>query len=280
MFSFPAGRSWSLWIAVGALLLVVGAPAHGQEQDGNDQGWAQFSRESTVRGTVMAAAPKGKNDGSLTLKTDSGQQWQVLYGVNTLGAVTGAAASTASAVASRRCSAENRTAFTAIRTIAAAISPQLHGDDVGSGAWLGHRKRAHVFAADEFGQIFVLLRLGGELRHHGTDHVDVEPERRRHAVRLHLVLVDVELHRRPILAAPLLRPMRHGQPMGVQDPMRRDLLVARNVFAARPRGRATPSFSSTASNFSRSSARSSERRSLPTIAIPRFVSSSARLIAV
>jgi hypothetical protein len=83
MFSSPAGRSWSLWIAVGALLLVVGAPAHGQEQDGNDQGWAQFSRESTVRGTVMAAAPKGKNDGSLTLKTDSGQQWQVLYGVNT-----------------------------------------------------------------------------------------------------------------------------------------------------------------------------------------------------
>jgi hypothetical protein len=83
MFSSPAGRSWSLWIAVGALLLVVGAPAHGQEQDGNDQGWAQFSRESTVRGTVMAAATKGKNDGSLTLKTDSGQQWQVLYGVNT-----------------------------------------------------------------------------------------------------------------------------------------------------------------------------------------------------
>jgi hypothetical protein len=62
----------------------VAAPAHGQQQpDDDDQGWAQFSRESTVRGTVMAAAPKGKNDGSLTVKTDSGQQWQVLYGVNT-----------------------------------------------------------------------------------------------------------------------------------------------------------------------------------------------------
>lgn len=83
MFSAPAGRSRSLWIAVVALVLVA-APAHGQQQpDDDDQGWAQFSRESTVRGTVMAAAPKGKNDGSLTVKTDSGQQWQVLYGVNT-----------------------------------------------------------------------------------------------------------------------------------------------------------------------------------------------------
>jgi hypothetical protein len=57
--------------------------AHGQQPEGDDQGWAQFSRDSTVRGTVMSATPKGKNDGTLTLKTDSGQQWQVLYGVNT-----------------------------------------------------------------------------------------------------------------------------------------------------------------------------------------------------
>ncbi len=56
--------------------------------------------------------------------------------------------------------------------------------------------------------------------------------------------------------------------------------ASRKVLAAKPRGRATPSFSSTASNFSRSSARSSERRSLPTIAMPRALSWSARLIAV
>ena len=82
MFSSPVGRSWSLWIVVCALVLLA-PPAHGQQTDDDDQGWAQFSRESTVRGTVMSAKPKGKNDGSLTLKTDSGQQWQVLYGVNT-----------------------------------------------------------------------------------------------------------------------------------------------------------------------------------------------------
>ncbi|MCU1313181.1 MAG: hypothetical protein JWM54_938, partial [Acidobacteriaceae bacterium] len=82
MFSSPAGRSWSLWIVLCAFVLVA-APAYGQQRDDDDQGWAQFSRESTVRGTVMSARPKGKNDGSLTLKTDGGQQWQVLYGVNT-----------------------------------------------------------------------------------------------------------------------------------------------------------------------------------------------------
>jgi Domain of unknown function (DUF5666) len=86
MVSSPAGRSWTLWIAL--CVLVVGAAtgttgAHGQQSGDDDQGWAQFSRESTVRGTVMSSMPKGKNDGSLAVKTDSGQQWQVLYGVNT-----------------------------------------------------------------------------------------------------------------------------------------------------------------------------------------------------
>jgi hypothetical protein len=52
-------------------------------QDDDDQGWAQFSRDNTLRGTVVAAAPTGKNDGSFVVKTDSGQPWKVLYGVNT-----------------------------------------------------------------------------------------------------------------------------------------------------------------------------------------------------
>jgi len=52
-------------------------------QDDEDQGWAQFSRENTLRATVVSGAPAGKNDGSLAVKTDSGQPWKVLYGVNT-----------------------------------------------------------------------------------------------------------------------------------------------------------------------------------------------------
>jgi hypothetical protein len=52
-------------------------------QDDGDQGWAQFSRENTLRATVVSAAPAGKNEGSFAVKTDSGQPWKVLYGVNT-----------------------------------------------------------------------------------------------------------------------------------------------------------------------------------------------------
>ena len=32
---------------------------------------------------MVSAAPAGKNDGSFVVKTDSGQPWKVLYGVNT-----------------------------------------------------------------------------------------------------------------------------------------------------------------------------------------------------
>jgi hypothetical protein len=65
------------------LLLTVFAAFQGRAQDDDDQGWAQFSRDNTLRGTVVSAAPTGKNDGSFAVKTDSGQPWRVLYGVNT-----------------------------------------------------------------------------------------------------------------------------------------------------------------------------------------------------
>jgi hypothetical protein len=65
--------------ATGMLLLGV---ALLRAQD-DDQGWAQFSRENTLRATVVSAAPAGKNEGSFLVKTDSGQAWKVLYGVNT-----------------------------------------------------------------------------------------------------------------------------------------------------------------------------------------------------
>jgi hypothetical protein len=61
--------------------LFAALTARGQNDE--DQGWAQFSRENTLRGTVVSAAPTGKNDGSFAVKTDGGQSWKVLYGVNT-----------------------------------------------------------------------------------------------------------------------------------------------------------------------------------------------------
>lgn len=70
-------------LLAGTLCTLLPANAKGQAQDEDDQGWAQFSRENTLRATVVSAAPTGKSDGSYAVKTDSGQPWRVLYGVNT-----------------------------------------------------------------------------------------------------------------------------------------------------------------------------------------------------
>jgi hypothetical protein len=81
--SFQAGCRRQLTQAAAIALLMVLAAFPARAQDDDDQGWAQFSRDNTLRGTVFSAAPAGKNDGSFVVKTDSGQQWKVLYGVNT-----------------------------------------------------------------------------------------------------------------------------------------------------------------------------------------------------
>jgi Domain of unknown function (DUF5666) len=75
-------RSWGIRLSAAGMLLLLGA-AILRAQDGDDQGWAQFSRENTLRATVASVAPAKKDEGSLEVKTDSGQPWKVLYGVNT-----------------------------------------------------------------------------------------------------------------------------------------------------------------------------------------------------
>ncbi len=47
-------------------------------QETDDQGWSQFTRDNTIRGTVVASAPN-----AFTVKTDSGEQWRLVYGPNT-----------------------------------------------------------------------------------------------------------------------------------------------------------------------------------------------------
>src|ERR1700761_8543334 len=81
--SLQAGCCRRLSQAAAIALLMVLAAFHAGAQNEDDQGWAQFSRDNTLRGTVVSAAPAGKNDGSFMVKTDSGQPWKVLYGVNT-----------------------------------------------------------------------------------------------------------------------------------------------------------------------------------------------------
>ena len=64
-------------------VFAISTGRHARAQEADDQGWGQFSRENTLRGTVVSAASTGKKDGSFAVKTDSGQPWKVLYGVNT-----------------------------------------------------------------------------------------------------------------------------------------------------------------------------------------------------
>ena len=78
-----SGRLARAGVSVLLMMFALFAAVPARAQDDEDQGWAQFSRENTLRGTVVSAAPAGKNDGSFTVKTDGGQQWKVLYGVNT-----------------------------------------------------------------------------------------------------------------------------------------------------------------------------------------------------
>jgi hypothetical protein len=84
MVSRVQAHRWSRMLRLSATgaLLVFGAVVL-QAQDDNDQGWAQFSRENTLRATVVSALSTGKDEGSFAVKTDSGQPWKLLYGVNT-----------------------------------------------------------------------------------------------------------------------------------------------------------------------------------------------------
>jgi hypothetical protein len=54
-------------------------PARAQD----DSGWAQFTRENTVRGAVTSSLPGAKGNGAFEVKTDDGQPWRILYGPNT-----------------------------------------------------------------------------------------------------------------------------------------------------------------------------------------------------
>lgn len=74
-------RAVSGWQLILCVLLFAAAPTLAQDDD--DQGWSQFTRNNTLRATVTAATPPAKGSGSFDAKTDSGQQWKVLYGPNT-----------------------------------------------------------------------------------------------------------------------------------------------------------------------------------------------------
>jgi hypothetical protein len=96
---------------------------------------------------------------------------------------------------------------------------------VGAGVGLGEALAPEDVDVGGLREELLLLLLGPELRDDRPDHPSVEGERRRHEGPLHLLVPDVELDLGPVLAAPLDRPARHGEPGGVERPHALDELV-------------------------------------------------------
>ena len=109
--------------------------------------------------------------------------------------------------------------------VALAHRRALEAGEVGAGAGLREALAPPVIERRHARQEALLLLRRAEGDDHRPAHRHVEGQRLRHAVELQLLGVDVVLHRRPIRAAPLLGPMRHGQALGVQDLVRLHHLV-------------------------------------------------------
>ena len=106
---------------------------------------------------------------------------------------------------------------------------------VGAGVGLGEALAPPDVEVGRLRQEALLLLLVAEGRDDRADHAGVEGERLRHAGQLHLLAPDVALQRRPVLAAPLHRPVRHGQPGGVEHALGLDVLLLGDVPVGRDR---------------------------------------------
>ena len=138
--------------------------------------------------------------------------------------------------------------------VALAHGRGLEAGEVGAGAGLGEALAPPVVERRHARQEPLLLLLGAEGDDHRPAHGHVEGQRLRHAVELQLLGVDVVLHRRPIRAAPLLGPMRHGEALGMQDLVRRPPSPP-----CRGGGSPSPCVRIEAGTFSRKKVRSSSR---------------------
>ena len=103
--------------------------------------------------------------------------------------------------------------------------------EVGAGAGLGKSLRPPVVEICGARQEVALLLLRAESGDNRPDHVNIELQRLRHRIELQLLQEDVMLDRRPALTAPFDRPARRRPALGVQNALRGDHLVARDLLA-------------------------------------------------
>ena len=98
--------------------------------------------------------------------------------------------------------------------------------EVGTGLGLGKALTPPDVEIGRRRQESFLDLLGTELRDNRAHHAGVERQRLGDTGQLHFVGPDLVLQRSPVLAAPLDRPVRHGQPGFVQDALRGDQVLA------------------------------------------------------
>ena len=115
--------------------------------------------------------------------------------------------------------------------VAVADRGRAQRGEVGAGVGLGEALRPPDVEVRGLRQEALLELLRAERRDHRADHRGVERQRGRHAGALHLLVPDVAAQRRPVLAAPLDRPVRHGEPVRVEHPLALDDLLLGQLAA-------------------------------------------------
>ena len=116
--------------------------------------------------------------------------------------------------------------------VAVADGPGGQRREVGPGVGLGEPLAPPDVEVGRRRQEPLLQLLAAERRDHRPDHGGVERQRRRNVREGHLLGPDVPLQRRPVLATPRDRPVRHGQAVRVQDLLGGDEVLARHMLPA------------------------------------------------
>ena len=119
-------------------------------------------------------------------------------------------------------SVERRPCLLAVDDVVLAVAQRCRAErgQVRSSFRLGESLAPPDVHICRLGEELLLQLLRAERRDDRSDHGRVESQRLGHRGQLHLVEPDVALHRGPVPAAELLRPMRNSESVRIENPHR------------------------------------------------------------